>query len=57
MREVLVPMPGEVRERLLAVLVGGEVARVRRARAHHHRAHAPDRPATNKNINMLAFYY
>lgn len=49
MCEVIVPMPREVCDGLLAVLVRGEEARVRRARAHHHRRHAADRPATNKH--------
>jgi hypothetical protein len=44
-REMLVPVPGEVGQRVLAVLVRGEEARVRRARAHHHRRHAADGPA------------
>lgn len=43
--EVVVPMPGEVSERVFAVLIGGEETRVCGARAQHHRRHAADRPA------------
>ena len=44
-RDVVVPVPGELRQRVLALLVRGEEAGVRRARAHHHRRHAADGPA------------
>lgn len=47
MYDVFVAVPGELRQRVLAVLVGGEEARVRRARAQHHRRHAADGPAGN----------
>lgn len=50
--DVVVPVPGELRQRVLAVLVRGEEAGVRRARAHHHRRHAADGPAHN-----VACYY
>lgn len=50
MCEVIVPVPGEVSERVLAVLVRGEEARVRRPRAHHHRGHAADRPEGHTQI-------
>lgn len=54
MRDVVVPMPGEVRQRVLALLVGGEEAGVRRTRAHHHRRHAADGPAyTTYSVRAL----
>lgn len=43
-RDVVVPVAREVRQRVLAVLVGGEVAGVRRARAQHHGGHAAHGP-------------
>lgn len=45
--EVVVAVPGERLQRVLGVLVGGEEAGVRRARARHHRRHAAHRPATH----------
>lgn len=45
MCDVIVSMPREVRECVLALFVGSEEARVRRPRASYHRSHAADRPA------------
>lgn len=44
--EVVVSMPRERLQRVLGLLVGSEEARVRRARACHHRCHTAHRPAT-----------
>lgn len=46
MSDVVVSMPGEVSERVLALLVGGEKAGVCRPRARDYRRHAADGPAT-----------
>lgn len=56
MCDVVVSVARELRQGVLALLVGGEEAGVRRARAHHHRRHAADRPEGKTIVSTHSTY-